>query len=251
MKKIIGRVILLIAVVGLIYSGYKLFVIFNDYNKNAKSYNELKDYGPSVTVGSEGNINIQGLNYQELAKINSHFVGWITIPNTAIDYPMVHPSEDKDDYYLTHNFEKEENSGGAIFVESAIKHPFEDENTIIHGHNMRDGSMFAELNKFKEEDFFNNNKKICINTKDISYVYEIFSVYVEAANEKPYMYNFSTKEQYVSFLNYLKNKSMFLSNIPEFTENDKIITLSTFSYEVADGRCLVHARLISKEPNNS
>ena len=251
MKKFIGRVILLIAIVGLIYSGYKLFVIFNDYNKNAKVYNELKDYGPKVTVGSEGNINIEGLNYEELAKINSRFVGWITIPNTEINYPMVHPEEEKDDYYLTHNFEKEENSGGAIFVESSVKHPFEDENTIIHGHHMRDGSMFADLNKFKEEDFFYSNNKVYIDTKDKSYVYEIFSVYVETANENPYKHSFYTKEQYLSFLNELKNKSIFLANISDFTENDKIITLSTCSYEVTDGRCLVHARLISSQPKNS
>ena len=161
---------------------------------------------------------------------------------------MVHPSEDNDEYYLTHNFEKDENSGGAIFVESAIRHPFEEENTIIHGHNMRDGSMFAGLNNFKEEDFFNNNRNIYIDTKDVSYVYEVFSVYVEKANENPYMYSFSTKEEYISFLNGLKNKSMFLANTADFTENDKIITLSTCSYEVTDGRCLVHAKLISKQP---
>lgn len=248
MKKIIGRIVLIIAIIGLVYSGYKLFLIFNDYNKNANVYNELKDYGPSVTVGLGGNVKIDGLNFDELIKINEDFVGWITIPNTEINYPMVHPSEDNDEYYLTHNFEKDENSGGAIFVESAIRHPFEEENTIIHGHNMRDGSMFAGLNNFKEEDFFNNNRNIYIDTKDVSYVYEVFSVYVEKANENPYMYSFSTKEDYISFLNGLKNKSMFLANTVDFTENDKIITLSTCSYEVTDGRCLVHAKLISKQP---
>ena len=62
------------------------------------------------------------------------------------------------------------------------------------------------------------------------------------------MYSFSTKEEYISFLNGLKNKSMFLANTVDFTENDKIITLSTCSYEVTDGRCLVHAKLISKQP---
>lgn len=248
MKKIIGRIIFLIALVGLVFSGYKLFLIWKDYQDNSNLYSSLQDLEPAAAGDFErGGFKFTGPDYDKLYGINSNFIGWISIPNTMINYPVVQPKDKADDYYLTHNFENSQNSGGAIFVEQEILHPFEDENTIIHGHHMRDGSMFAALNNYKEEDFFKNNNKIYIITKDNCYTYQIFSVYVEKANDNPYRYSFKNKDEYISYLNDLKNKSLFLSDIDNFTENDKIITLSTCSYEYEDGRCLVHAKLISKE----
>lgn len=245
MKNIVMKGIYFIAVAGFLISSFVLFRVWREYKANEESYARMQVYEPKISSFGNGNLKFDISDYQDLKSINSDLIAWIRIPNTVINYPIV--QNPNDEYYLTHNFEKQENDGGTIFAESAIKNPFEDENTILHGHNMRDGSMFAGLNQYKEEDFFKNNKNIYISTKNACYIYEVFSAYVEKVNENPYRYGFSSNEEYVKFLNELKNKSMFQSNVDNLKETDKIITLSTCSYEVDDGRLLVHGKLISKK----
>ena len=242
---IIRKIIFSISLVVFIGSGYMLFDIMNEYHKNKASYDDIKEnYGPEK-VEEDGVLKCRFTqeDYDKLLAINSDFKGWIYIPNTNVDYPIVQGSDN--DYYLHHNFKKEENDGGAIFIASEIENPFTDVNTIIHGHHMKDGSMFASLKEFKDdEDFFNKNRKVYIITKDDVLVYEIFSVYYQKANTDPYKYGFASDEDYVNFLNELKNKSMHYIEQEPFTKDDKIITLSTCTYEVDDGRLLLHARLI-------
>lgn len=238
-----GNIILVIALVGFVFSGFMTIKIWREYKVNEESYKRMQNYGPTAT--DENIQKFKESDYKDLSDINADLIAWLKIPNTVIDYPIVR--NPNDEYYMTHNFEKRENDGGTIFAESVIKNPFEDENTILHGHNMRDGSMFAALNKYKEEDFFKNNNNIYISTKNVSYTYQVFSAYVEKVSSEPYKYSFPSNEDYVEFLRELKNKSMFYTDEYNLTEKDKIITLSTCSYEVTDGRLLVHARLIDKD----
>lgn len=246
-KEIIRRIILVIAIITLVVSGYKLFSIWNEYHKNAKTYDEVREYSPQSNSdeGTEDPVEkyrFKQEDFDKLFNINNDFKGWITVPNTNVDYPIVQTTDNE--YYLHHNFKKEYNEGGAIFIASENSNPFKDENTVIHGHHMRDGSMFASLEKYKDKSFLDSNNKIYITTKDNVYEYEIFSVYVIEANSNPYKINLSSGDEYVKYLNELKNSSMYQIDTPEFTKDDRIITLSTCSYEVEDGRLLVHGRLV-------
>ena len=246
-KEIIRRIIFIVALVVFIGSAFKLLTIFNEYRKNSKSYKEVQEYAPEVVV-DEGSGEEQFVfnqeDYDKLFAINNEFKGWIRVPNTKVNYPVVQASDN--DYYLTHNFKKEVNDGGAIFLTYENKAPFEDRNTIIHGHHMKDGSMFASLEELKDETFFRANNRVYINTRDQVLEYEIFSVYAETANIDPYRDGFSSDEDYIGYLNSLKGKSMFNVDMPEFNKDDKIITLSTCTYEIEDGRLLVHGRLVNK-----
>jgi len=245
---IIRKIIFVIALIIFIGSAYKLYTIWNEYHKNSIAYEEVREYSPENVVtekNEEKNYKFNPEDYQKLFEINSDLKGWITIPNTEVNYPLVQTQDNS--YYLTHNFSKEENDGGAIFIASENLKPLEDRNTIIHGHHMKDGSMFASLNKYKEPEFIENNKKIYISTKDEVFEYEIFSVYVEEASSDPYKYSFASDEEYVNYLKGLNERSYTRIDTNEFTKDDKIITLSTCSYEVTDGRLLVHARLIGKK----
>lgn len=243
---IIRKIIFIIALVVFIGSGYKLFTIWNEYHKNEVVYDEIKEkFGPEKVVdkGGEEKYKFTQEDYDGLLAINSDFKGWIYVPNTNVDYPIVQSKDN--DYYLHHNFYNEYNDGGAIFIASEIENPFADKNTIIHGHHMNDGSMFASLKEFKDsKEFFDKNRKIYITTKDDVLVYEIFSVYYQVANTDPYKYGFASDEDYVNFLNGLKEKSLYSVDMEPFTKDDKIVTLSTCTYEVNDGRLLVHGRLI-------
>ena len=245
-REVLRRIIFTLSLIVFIWSSYKIVVTLNEYRSNKKTYQEVQEFAPEVIDNEEGekSYSLTPEDYDKLLGINGDFKAWITVPNTNINYPVVQTTDNS--YYLTNNFKRESNAGGAIFIGCDNISPFDERNTIIHGHNMRDGSMFASLNKFKEESFFTENKYIYINTRDSVLKYEVFSTYVEEANIESYKYLFSTDEEYVDFLNTIKNKSMHYRDGIDLTKDDKIITLSTCTYEINDGRLLVQARLVNE-----
>lgn len=247
-KEILRRVIFYISLIVFIVCAFKLFGICKGYYDNKKSYDEVREYAPQEVETPDNNQEeapkfvFTKENYDKLLSMNEDFKGWLYIPGTNISYPLVQTNNN--DYYLHHNFEKESNSGGAIFISSNNDNPFEDANTIIHGHHMRDGSMFATLMNFKEEDFAKSTS-IYVNTKDKLLEYQVFSVFYETANNDSYQNGFVSDEDYLAYVNTLKGKSLFNLEVPEFTAADKMITLSTCDYDVNDGRLLVCGKLVS------
>ncbi|MBD7910277.1 class B sortase [Clostridium cibarium] len=242
-KEIIRKVIFSISLIVFIVCAYKLYNIWSGYHNNSKAYDEVREYSPEKIDENGGEkFKFKAEDYQKLYEMNNDFKGWIYIPGTNISYPLAQTNNN--DYYLNHNFKKEENSGGSIFISSNNTQPFIDKNTIIHGHHMKDGSMFADLMKFKEESF-SKDTFIYINTKDKLLQYEVFSVFFEKANNESYQDRFSSYDEYVAYTNKLKEKSMFDLGRAKFTQEDKIITLSTCDYDVDDGRLLVCAKLVS------
>ena len=251
-KEIIRKGIFVISLCVFIFSLCKLAIIFKGYRDNSKTYDELQQYAPSENTdensgddNSKPKFTFSKENYNELLNINSEFKGWLNVPNTDISYPIVQAEDN--DYYLTHNFKKANNAGGAIFISCDNEKPFEERNTTIHGHNMKDGSMFASLSKFAESDFFNKNRTIYVALENEVLEYEVFSVYEEAANINPYTNFFNSDDEFIQYLNSLKSKSMYGVEIDDFNKDDKIITLSTCAYDINDGRLLVHGRLVNRE----
>lgn len=249
-KKVIIDLLLCIAIVGLVFSSFKLYTIWNEYNKNKTSYEELRQYQPVITPDETNDTTFKFTkeDFDKLYAINNDLVGWINIPGTQVNYPIVQGTQSE--YYLTHNFAKEENEGGAIFIDSELSKPFEEKNTILYGHHMRDGSMFGSLKEFESQQFLDENNKIYVATKDITYLYQIFSVYVDKPDSDSYYYRFETGDEYLTYLNKLKSKSIVNSDIEKFAMDDKIITLSTCSYEFNDARLIVHAKLIKTNKNS-
>lgn len=242
-KEIIRKIIFLISLVVFLVCAYKLYNILSEYHNNSKSYDEVREYSPEVVEDNgKDKFTFMPENYDKLYQMNNDFRGWLYIPNTKISYPLAQTTNN--DYYLNHNFKKEKNSGGSVFISSDNKEPFVDKNTIIHGHHMRDGSMFADLMKFKDQSFAKGNP-IYVNTKEKVFQYEVFSVFFEKANSDSYLNKFSSSQVYLKYLNNLKGKSMFDLGRPPFGQDDKIITLSTCDYDVNDGRLLVCAKLVA------
>lgn len=251
MKEVLRKILFYVSLVVFIGCSFKLYTIWKEYHDNTKSYDDVRQYAPEIVQG-EGNSNEETAqerfvltkeDYNNLLNINSDFKAWINIPNTEVNYPVVQTEDN--DYYLSHNFEKEQNAGGCLFISSNNTNPFQDKNTIIHGHHMRNGSMFASLMNFKEEDFARGTS-IYINTENSLLEYKAFSVFYETANNDSYQNGFASNEAFLKYINVLKEKSMFDLDVGEFTENDTMITLSTCDYDVNDGRLLVCAKLVSK-----
>ncbi|PRR84653.1 class B sortase [Clostridium vincentii] len=243
-KEILRRVVVCISLIVFIVCGYKLYNIWSEYNKNSEVYEETKEFSPEKIAleNGEERYEFKAENYNNLLSINPDFKSWISINDTEINYPVV--KTDNNELYLTHNFKKEENAGGAIFISTNNIEPFSDKNTILHGHHMKDGSMFADLEKYKDESFAKEHP-IYISTRDKVLKYDVFTVFIEKADNGSYQNSFASNDEYVNYINKLKGKSLFNIEAGNFTQDDKIITLSTCDYDVDDGRLIVCGRLVS------
>ena len=207
------------------YNYYKANKVYSDIR-------ELKDKDENNI--SDSRAESLKTMYQDLKNINSDYEFWITIEDTVIDYPVVQGIDN--DFYLSNNFYKENSISGTIFLD--YKNTLEDKNLILYGHNMRDGSMFAAINKFKEKDFFDNGK-IKIISENMEKTYEVFSVCVEEADNINLKSKFTNEEDYSEYINNLKEKSYYTKEINSDFSN--IITLYTCSYEFDDARTIVCA----------
>jgi sortase B len=183
-----------------------------------------------------------------LQDINPEVVGWIQIAETAIDYPIVQGSDNQ--YYLDHDWKKEKNRSGAIFMDyrndpDALTNA--ETHTILYGHHMRDGSMFKQLVAYKDPAFLKDHPLILIQDQYETHYYEIFSVYVSTTDFYYIETNFATPMDYVMFIKQLQTNSMHPSD-QLLTSHDRLLTLSTCTYEYNDARFVVHARHVDHLP---
>ena len=224
-KSIINIVLTLIIVI----CAYKIIHQLKEYNDADKVYNLIREEKEESDNLFEKNIDYRG---------------WIKIDNTNINYPILQGQDNEE--YLYKDINNEYIVSGSIFM-NYLNNGFDDQNTVLFGHNMKNGTMFANLKKYKEEDFFYNNNDIEIELSNGQYLkYKVFSVYITDINDNYTKTSFEDKDEYKEFLERIKNKSIYKSDI-SVNENDKIITLSTCSYEFVDSRLVVTGKLIDKE----
>lgn len=230
-KKII-QIIINITLLGVfIYSSYCLYISTKNYKTADSTYNEVK------VIKEESNDH-----KNDLFNINEDFKYWIMIDNTNIDYPVVQGKDNE--YYLNRDFYGENNKSGTIFMD--YRNDWKnDKNTILYGHNMRNKTMFENIELYKNEDFFLENNKIRIIEGKKEHVYEVFSVYVVEPTFNYIRPNFDTDEEFKQFLNDISKMSMHKANLG-VNVDDNIITLSTCSYEFKNARTVVHGKLISR-----
>lgn len=182
------------------------------------------------------------LDFPKLFATNSRTVGWISVPNTCINYPVAQHSDNS--FYLNHSFDKSYNTAGWIFADYRNKFDGTDKNIIIYGHNRMDSSMFATLKNTQKADWYNNttNKYVTYTTPEGVHVYQVFSVYTIKSETYYLATEFSSDESYLKFLNTLKSRSVHDFGT-ELTAEDKILTLSTCD-ATGKSRVILHAKQI-------
>lgn len=174
-----------------------------------------------------------------LREVNADVVGWIRIPETKIDYPLMQGQDNE--YYLNRTWQGNRNSVGSIFLESRNQSDMMDYNTIVYGHNMADGSMFAALRKYNQA-YWEKHPYVYILTDAAVYRYEIFAAYKAQLDAPTYGLSFYQSSTRANFINYaLENSAIDTQIIPE--ERDRILTLSTCSGAGYTNRWVVQARL--------
>jgi len=180
------------------------------------------------------------LNLQALREENPDVVGWIRIPDTKIDYPLMQGEDNE--FYLNHTWKKEPNSVGSVFLEYLNSPDLTDYNTIVYGHNMNDGSMFAELELFSLEKYWREHPYVYVVTDAGVYRYEIFAFFQAEVESLTYGMNPQREDTKEKFLDLAQEKAWFDTGIrPPVT--DRILTLSTCSGANYDFRFVVQARL--------
>ncbi len=180
-----------------------------------------------------------------LKTINEDTVGWLKVNNTNIDYPVVQSSDN--DYYLKHNFKKEEEKSGWIFADYRADMENLSKNTIIFGHNMYySGVMFGTLYKAKSASWYKNKDNQIIEFDSLykKMKWKIFSIYKVPKTSDYLIANFSSDNKFQEFLNLITERSMYNFNTP-VSVNDKILTLSTCTNN-GTWRLVIHAVLINE-----
>ena len=251
-KKIITGVIFVIALAMFLFSGFSLLKAFREYKKGDDEYSSLETYVTRETDGQEVTIDetesefvyetesdvVTGhtikkrlyskksiVDFDSLKKINSDLVGWLLIDSLGISYPVV--QTDNNDYYLHKTFEKKDNFAGCLFIEYQNHSDFSDNNTIIYGHNMKNGSMFGKLRKILDDGVYSKDPYFWIYTEEKVYKFHVFSARTVNVDSESYTLQFATPEDFQNYLNDVSGKSELKCDQVSVDANDKIVTLST------------------------
>ncbi|MBQ9842271.1 MAG: class B sortase [Clostridia bacterium] len=182
---------------------------------------------------------------------NPHIVGWIEIPGTVIDYPVLQSGNDvPENFYLDHDENRKYKFAGSIYMQQMNRADFTHPNTVLYGHNMRNGSMFAALRKYRDKEFFDEHQYIYVYTPGHILTYRIYSAFVYDNRHILNSFNFSKPEEYQLFLDQSLNPRSMTKQVREgvtVTTDDRIITLSTCTGNNRE-RYLVEGVLIDDQP---
>lgn len=240
--KIISIIILIVCICGLIYSGTQLYKWVLNNIKSNNVINEIDDIGGVSGVSEDEDPGAEfGLNFESLLAYNSDIVGWIRIPGTSISYALV--QAENNNKYLRHSLNGQWNEFGWPFVDYSNSPDFTDRNTVIYGHNIVSGLMFADLQNIYNGSL-GTDVTINIYRKDYRLLtYKVYSAYV-CDPEAYYLTTYFAND--LSFQNYLdtmKQRSAINFN-QTVTTDDRVITLQTCTRD-AKRRIIIHAKLIS------
>ena len=226
---------LIAAIVVFCYAAFNLYHIYTEYKKGTDEYNQIEEM--AVTERDADSAEVAGPNAQlkppievdfdKLKSVNEDVVGWIYVDALPdISYPIVKGKDNQT--YLHQTYEKNYNFAGTIFVDYENSGDFSDCNTLVYGHNMKNGSMFGHLKKFREDDkLYKQDKYFWILTPERNYRYEIITAYTTGVNSDTYTLFKGPGEEFEKYLETIKGYSEIQTDDTDLTIKDKIVTLST------------------------
>lgn len=226
---------LIVAIAVFCYAAFNLYHIYTEYKKGTDEYNQIEEM--AVTERDADSAEVAGPNVQlkppievdfdKLKSVNEDVVGWIYVDALPdISYPIVKGKDNQT--YLHQTYEKNYNFAGTIFVDYENSGDFSDCNTLVYGHNMKNGSMFGHLKKFREDDkLYKQDKYFWILTPERNYRYEIITAYTTGVNSDTYTLFKGPGEEFEKYLETIKGYSEIQTDDTDLTIKDKIVTLST------------------------
>lgn len=183
---------------------------------------------------------LASIDLDALREVNPDVIGWIRIPDTRIDYPILQGEDN--DYYLHHTWQKKNNLAGSIFMEHQCSGDFTDYNTILYGHNMGNGSMFAGILKYQRANYYQTHPYVYLVTDEGLLRYEVFSAYRADLDSRAYSLKLEEESRQERFLDaILESSEIDTGIVPPAT--DRFLTLSSCYGSRGDRRWVVHAHL--------
>ena len=263
LNRLIYFFIILDVILSIIYI-IKFFSIRQEAIEESQLLNSIKIEESSEIQTTEKNIDENEINQEKtdeqtsevtdrmlklkvLQEQNEDIVGWIEIEDTNINYPVLQGEDNE--YYLTHNYQKEKSQKGSIFLTKDYDWNLPSSNLLIYGHNIMYGQMFQDLLKYADEEFYSMHPTIRFTTQRKDSEYEIISafkarVYYKSEENVFRYYDFinaETEEEYIEFVKNAKASSLYDTNVTA-EYGDQLITLVTCSYHTEDGRFVVIGR---------
>lgn len=249
MKKTVCLILTLIFTVVAAFGGYQIYQNYLERQESDRLYSELEELVPSpedfLTDDNESAFSYESgedksllpEDFENLIAINDDFIGWLYIEDTEISYPVVQGADNS--YYLKHLFNGTWNSSGCIFLDCRVAADLSDRHSIIYGHHMKNGTMFSGLTQYKQQQYFEEHPNAYFITPNGTYCIDFFSGYVASINDTAWNVSFESDEDFDNWMNDVKSKSLFTSPLsPAIT--DRILTLSTCSYEFDNARFVLH-----------
>lgn len=259
MKQKIPLILLCLLFLGMTgYFGGRLYLEWNEYRVGEKTYKELAQYvhletlsaiestqpnevhakqelpqDEAVPAAEMDNSVWPVVDFDALLAINPDVVAWIYIEGTNINYPVVQGTDNE--YYLKYLLDGTYNDAGTIFLDYRNENDLSDYNSILYGHHMNNGSMFNQITKYKDQTFYDEHPVCLIMTPNGNYRLEFFAGYITDMNDQAWKMEFESDEEYAQWLNDAISKSLFTS-IVEPAAQDRVVTLSTCTYEYNDAR---------------
>lgn len=247
--RIIGIVLITI---GLVFLGLLIYGTFKDY-KRARNIKKLQEQ--RLSADREDILSDDILpEYRKMYETNSDLVGWLVIDGTDINYPVVQ-SKVYQEFYLDHNFDGEKDEAGSIFADARNDVFLPDENIILYGHNMKNGSMFGTLQHYLDKSYYNEHSIISFDTLYKRSIYKIAVVGLSKISDesddtfKYYDFlNSTNKKTFKSYVNNIKNLEAYDTGV-NLKYGDNLVTLSTCNSVEEDGRLFIIAKEVDYEKN--
>lgn len=250
MKKLFNILTTLLLMGIIFYCGYQIYIQYNEYQIAENIYSNIEE---TYIISDEDSSNSENelsdffipeyedneflnIDWISLAKLNQDIIGWIYCPDTQLNYPILKSKDNKD--YLHKTVTGTINSSGSIFLDYRNDPELLDYVSVIYGHNMKNGSMFKTINRYKNIEWYKEHPTIQIYTEKKQNVYNIIGVIDAKSSDDIYDLSIRSKEDYMSFLDKWANKSIYDTGVP-YDYNKRTILLSTCNGQVGGPKRII------------
>ncbi len=227
------------------FFAYTLVSTMIQYKQADEAYDTLKNdstvSNTSTVVSGSDSVPIK-VDFDALLKKNPDIVGWLYCEGTVINYPVVQGKDNS--FYISHLSDGSKNINGSLFVDYRNGKNFTDENTVVYGHHMKNGSMFASLVHYRSQAYYDKHPKLYFLTPGRNYSIELFSGFICKSNAAFFNRQIKPEADFAAYLEDSKKNSDFKSGV-NVAVTDRILTLSTCTYEYKNARYVVQGKIVS------
>ena len=226
----------MVCLVGImLVSGWKVFTIIRGYQADKSVYNKISEEAGDVE---------DGIDFDALSKINPDVIGWLYYKDTCINYPVV--QGENNEMYLSMLFDRTWGGCGTLFADCITEAPFRQFNTIVYGHHMKDGTMFACLKELRDPEYCAKNPKLELSTPEGKFDLEIWAFLNEPSDSSIYTTNIKDEEDKQEYLDLAERLASYTTDV-EVTTDDRLVMLSTCAYEFENARYIIACKMVPQK----